>query len=304
MSASTGTPAGSGPSRPLSMAAWAVRNIGGVRSTSSSSSASSSASNGPNRPRLGRAAGVGLGFAAIGLTSVGAGYYFVGPTFAREALEVVKSPPPESIKTVKYLIAGGIAGAVSRTVVSPLERLKILFQIQTGTGAAVQYNGVVPALSKILREEGTIGFFKGNGTNVIRMVPYSAVQFASYEQYKKLMLLLPPEVEELTTLRRLLAGAMAGVTSVIVTYPLDLIRTRLSAQGEGSSRKYTGIAHAYRTILKEEGGWMSGSLYRGLSPTLMGVAPYVALNFTCYELLKKEILELGIGLANPGPRVH
>jgi hypothetical protein len=35
-----------------------------------------------------------------------------------------------------------------------------------------------------------LGYFKGNGTNVIRIVPYSAVQFASYEQYKKVILQL------------------------------------------------------------------------------------------------------------------
>lgn len=81
-------------------------------------------------------------------------------------------------------IAGGIAGAVSRTVVSPLERLKILFQIQT-VGREEYKLGIGKALGKMWREEGFKGFMRGNGTNCVRIVPYSAVQFGSYNFYKR-----------------------------------------------------------------------------------------------------------------------
>ncbi|CAG8475481.1 6813_t:CDS:2 [Ambispora leptoticha] len=164
---------------------------------------------------------------------------------------------------IKHLLAGGVAGAVSRTVVSPLERMKILFQVQGPQPAS--YQGVVPTLVKMWREEGLLGFLRGNGTNVIRIVPYSATQFAAYEKYKRL--LLEEGKEELDAKRRLTAGALAGVTSVSCTYPLDIVRTRLSVQ----SATIGGIY----------------ALYRGLSPTLMGVAPYVALNFHSYEVLRK-----------------
>lgn len=81
-------------------------------------------------------------------------------------------------------IAGGVAGAVSRTVVSPLERLKILFQIQSG--GTNEYNqSVRKGLMKMWRDEGWRGFMRGNGTNCIRIVPYSAVQFGSYNFYKR-----------------------------------------------------------------------------------------------------------------------
>jgi solute carrier family 25 phosphate transporter 23/24/25/41 len=81
-------------------------------------------------------------------------------------------------------IAGGVAGAVSRTVVSPLERLKILFQIQS-VGRNDYKMSVHKALAKMWREEGWRGFMAGNGTNCIRIVPYSAVQFSAYNLYKK-----------------------------------------------------------------------------------------------------------------------
>ncbi|CAE6465181.1 putative mitochondrial carrier YPR011C [Saccharomyces cerevisiae S288c] [Rhizoctonia solani] len=130
-----------------------------------------------------------------------------------------------SAQTASYFIAGGIAGAASRTVVSPLERLKIILQVQP-TGPNSAYVGVWPSLVKMWREEGWRGMMAGNGINCLRIVPYSAVQFTTYEKLKKLFTsngTLP-----LDTPTRLLAGALAGITSVTTTYPLDLVRSRLS----------------------------------------------------------------------------
>ncbi|KAJ1926571.1 hypothetical protein IWQ60_003687 [Tieghemiomyces parasiticus] len=200
-----------------------------------------------------------------------------------------------SLDFLKHLLAGGVAGAVSRTVVSPLERMKILFQVQ-GPGAA-NYQGVLPTLAKIWREEGALGYMRGNGTNVIRIVPYSAVQFAAYEQLKRI--LMEPGKKELDTKRRLTAGAGAGIASVAATYPLDIVRTRLSVQsgqldlqdlprdakGRPVIPKLPGILDTMKTIVRTEGGLLG--LYAGLWPTLLGVAPYVALNFQCYEVLRK-----------------
>ena len=89
---------------------------------------------------------------------------------------------------VASFIAGGVAGAVSRTVVSPLERLKILLQVQS-TGRTEYKMSVGKALAKIWREEGFRGMMAGNGTNCIRIVPYSAVQFGSYNFYKRVSIL-------------------------------------------------------------------------------------------------------------------
>ena len=101
-------------------------------------------------------------------------------------------------------LAGGVAGAVSRTVVSPLERLKILFQVQSA--GKDEYRGSVgKALMKIWREEGFKGMMRGNGTNCIRIVPYSAVQFGSYNFYKRVRFtaITPPRVAEIEAVQRI-----------------------------------------------------------------------------------------------------
>ena len=81
-------------------------------------------------------------------------------------------------------MAGGVAGAVSRTVVSPLERLKILYQVQS-VGREEYKMSVGKGLAKMWREEGWRGLMRGNGANCLRIVPYSAVQFGSYNFYKR-----------------------------------------------------------------------------------------------------------------------
>ncbi|KAF9415137.1 hypothetical protein BGZ94_000176 [Podila epigama] len=183
--------------------------------------------------------------------------------------------------TVKHLIAGGAAGAVSRTIVQGPE--------------PANYQGVIPTLRKMWVEEGFLGFMRGNGTNVIRIVPYSAVQFASYEQFKKL--LMESGKNDLDTPRRLTAGALAGLTSVAFTYPLDIVRTRLSIQSaqvantKEAQAALPGIWKTMVLIYSKEGGIVG--LYRGLGPTLTGVAPYVALNFQAYEVLRKRLTPPG-----------
>ncbi|KAL9962186.1 hypothetical protein ACROYT_G031267 [Oculina patagonica] len=204
-------------------------------------------------------------------------------TASRDAIWWEKYIPKDQLI---HLVAGGVAGGVSRTCVSPLERVKMLLQIQV---TEARYTSVTQTLVKIGRDEGLYGYFKGNGTNIVRIVPYTAVQFAAYEEFKKL-LKIPEDTREQHPIMRLTAGAMAGIVSSTVTYPLDLIRTRLAVQGEGSERRYRNIRHACVTIVREEGGLFSGALFRGLGPSLIGIAPYIGLNFAVYESLKGYVM--------------
>lgn len=152
------------------------------------------------------------------------------------------------------------------------------------------YTGVWSTLTRMWKEEGFKGFMRGNGTNVIRMIPYSASQFAAYEQFKSM--LMKKGSNELDTPSRLLAGALAGTVSVACTYPLDLVRTRLSIQSAtlvpSATTRLPGIVDTIKLIHATEGGVRG--LYRGLWPTTLGVAPYVALNFQCYEVLKEYMI--------------
>ena len=72
------------------------------------------------------------------------------------------------------------------------------------------------------------------------------------------------------------------------TYPLDMIRGRLTVQADGAAARYRGLAHAATCIVREEGLM---ALYKGWLPSVMGVIPYVGLNFAVYEGLKSATLK-------------
>ena len=167
----------------------------------------------------------------------------------------------------KSLVAGGVAGAVSRTVVSPLERIKLLFQMQ---GRPPKYTGVLQAMRVIHKEEGFRGFFNGNLANVIRITPTSAFQFYFYDLFKKVFF---HGKKELSPLERLWAGGLAGCGALVLTYPLDLVRARLTLQ-TSANRQYNGIVHGLVTVVNKEGPL---ALYRGLWPSVAGIFPYIGM---------------------------
>ncbi|KAL1198111.1 Mitochondrial adenine nucleotide transporter ADNT1 [Cardamine amara subsp. amara] len=210
---------------------------------------------------------------------------------AKLAREGVKAPSYAVLSICKSLLAGGVAGGVSRTAVAPLERMKILLQVQNPH--TIKYNGTVQGLKYIWRTEGLRGLFKGNGTNCARIIPNSAVKFFSYEKASEGILYLyrqqtGNENAQLTPLLRLGAGATAGIIAMSATYPMDMVRGRLTVQTANSPYQYRGIAHALATVLREEG---PRALYRGWVPSVIGVVPYVGLNFAVYESLKDWLLK-------------
>lgn len=144
---------------------------------------------------------------------------------------------------------------------------------------------------QIWKEEGFKGWFRGNGINCIRIIPYSAVQYSVYMELKHW--LEHHRNGSTNTIDKLIAGTTAGFASVLVTYPMDLVKTRLSIQTAKSlqnlttSKKPLGMFGSLVDIYKHEGGFKA--LYRGVLPTSYGVAPYVGLNFAIYENMKNAV---------------
>lgn len=227
----------------------------------------------------------------------------------------------DRLTPVQDLMVGALAGGVSRVVVAPLDVVKIRFQVQHERGieralgervppqpaalrgaaksaasaASVQpprYTSVWQALSRIAREEGVRALFKGNVPALAMVMPYASIQFATFYQFKQLANVL---VDERRHAQRflgpglsLLGGGLSGVAATLCVYPLDLLRTRMAAQGE--PRVYRNLRDAVSVIVREEG---VRGFYAGLSPTLVEIVPYIALQFFFYETAKSEWLRVG-----------
>ncbi|KAL3523903.1 hypothetical protein ACH5RR_016737 [Cinchona calisaya] len=189
------------------------------------------------------------------------------------------------IGTVSQLLAGGVAGAVGKTCTAPLARLTILFQLQGmhSEVGSLKKASIWQEARRIIREEGFRAFWKGNLVTIAHRLPYSSISFYAFERYKNLLQLIwgvESRGESISTdlFIRLVGGGLAGITAASVTYPLDLVRTRLAAQT--NVMYYRGIWHALCTISKEEG---ASALYKGLGATLLGVGPNLAISFSVYD---------------------
>ena len=152
------------------------------------------------------------------------------------------------------------------------------------------YKGVVSGMAHMWKTEGMRGLFKGNGANCVRIVPNSAVKFFCYEHMAHGLLELRRTFDqnaEMDVLTRLGGGAGAGIVAMSATYPLDMIRGRLTVQ-KGGGENYRGIYHAATVIAQREG---IGAFYKGWLPSVIGVIPYVGLNFAIYETLKDQTVK-------------
>nr|CAB3446025.1 unnamed protein product [Digitaria exilis] len=176
----------------------------------------------------------------------------------------------------KYLIAGGIAGAASRTATAPLDRLKVNMQVQTNRTT------VAHTVKSIWRDGGLLGFFRGNGLNVVKVAPESAIRFYTYEMLKEyIMKSKGEEKSDIGTSGRLMAGGLAGAVAQTAIYPIDLVKTRLQTYEGG---RIPSLAALSRDIWIHEG---PRAFYRGLVPSLLGMVPYAGIDLTLYETLKE-----------------
>ncbi|CAB4262732.1 unnamed protein product [Prunus armeniaca] len=191
--------------------------------------------------------------------------------------------------------AGLIAGGISRTVTSPLDVIKIRFQVQlepTTSWALLRknlsqpskYTGMLQATRDIFREEGLPGFWRGNVPALLMVMPYTAIQFAVLHQLKTFAAGSSKTEDHiyLSPYLSYISGALAGCAATVGSYPFDLLRTLLASQGE--PKVYPTMRTALVEIVKTRG---FRGLYAGLSPTLVEIIPYAGLQFGTYDTFKR-----------------
>lgn len=193
----------------------------------------------------------------------------------------------DPLSFAKDFIAGGVSAAVSKTAVAPIERVKLLLQVQHASKqitADKQYKGIVDAFVRIPQEQGITAYWRGNLANVIRYFPTQALNFAFKDVYKQIFM---SGVDKKTQfwrwfLANLASGGAAGATSLCFVYPLDFARTRLGADvGKGAAeREYTGLANCLAKTFKTDG---IVGLYRGFNVSVQGIIIYRAAYFGFYD---------------------
>ncbi|KAK9134273.1 hypothetical protein Syun_013603 [Stephania yunnanensis] len=181
------------------------------------------------------------------------------------------------MNTTKHLWAGAVAAMVSRTFVAPLERLKLEYIVRG------EQKNLLELINTIATTQGLKGFWKGNFLNILRTAPFKAVNFYAYDTYRKRLLAISGN-KETTNFERFLAGAAAGITASILCLPMDTIRTKIVAPG---GEALGGVIGAFQHMIKTEGFF---SLYKGLVPSIISMAPSGAVFYGVYDILKSAYL--------------
>jgi solute carrier family 25 (adenine nucleotide translocator) protein 4/5/6/31 len=199
---------------------------------------------------------------------------------------------PRISSFVLDFVLGGAAGAFSKTLVAPIDRVKMILQTQDAnqdirSGLVRTYSGnPLSIASRILKEQGMLSFWRGNMANVLRYFPTQATNLALKDEIKKIF--GPPKETQnrraVLFLHQTISGSVAAACSLTAVYPLEFARTRLSAdvRRAGSERKFKGILDCIVKTAKAQGVL---AVYRGFVPSLFGIMVYRGIQFGLNDTL-------------------
>ncbi|KAL4466807.1 hypothetical protein ABPG74_010404 [Tetrahymena malaccensis] len=203
----------------------------------------------------------------------------------------------ESIFILDFL-SGGVAGAFSKTIAAPLERVKLLLQTQSENQALLRpYNGIADCFQRCVKEEGIPSLWRGNMVNIIRYFPSQALNFSFKELYSKIFNFDSNQQMNKYILWQFMAGGLAGCSSKALIYPLDFARTRLGVDigNNKKKRQFNGIVDCLTKVYQQDG---VRGLYRGLTVGLVGIFMYRSLYFGLYDWGKVVFLNQNNNIEN------
>jgi len=177
------------------------------------------------------------------------------------------------------LAIGGISGAITKTAMSPIERVKLLMQTQDSnpdviSGKVQRYTGIGDCFSRVRSEQGVAAFWRGNLVNCIRYAPQQGSALAFNDAIKSFF----PRYNSKTQFwqsfgTNLVSGGLAGGIANTICYPFDFARTRLASDVGTGKKTFNGIGDCIMKTVRSQG--VTG-LYRGWSITVAGAFVYRA----------------------------
>ncbi|GJE87641.1 mitochondrial carrier [Phanerochaete sordida] len=185
----------------------------------------------------------------------------------------------KELSVAEYATAGFLSAIPATLVTAPVERAKVLLQVQGQSGSGTQYKGVFDVVKHLYAEGGVRSVFRGSVATVARDGPGSAAYFAAYEVVKGM--LTPAGSKDLNLGAVIFAGGMAGVAMWSIAIPPDVIKSRIQSAPTGT---YSGFLDCARKTIAADG---VAALWKGLGPAMARAFPANAATFLGVEASKK-----------------
>merc|ERR1711937_481010 len=177
------------------------------------------------------------------------------------------------------LAVGGVSGAVAKTLMAPIERVKIVMQTQDSnpkilSGEEKRYSGLGDCFRRVHAEQGMAAFWRGNLVNCLRYAPQQGSALAFNDFFKNMFPKVNKQEQFWTFFTyNLLSGGAGGATAMVICYPMDFARTRLASDLTSGKPKFDGIVDCLSKTIKEQG---VVGLYRGTAVSIAGAFVYRA----------------------------
>jgi len=186
---------------------------------------------------------------------------------------------------IKYVSSSTATAIVTKTAVSPITRIKVLQQIES-YHKCTNYINFNTSVRYIYKHEGIRGFYKGNLTNIYKSIPNYCLKFPLNDLYLNNVIKTKnyKSIKELPFNELLKAGIFTGTIQTSVTYPVDLIRTRIT-QDVSMFKQNNGIISCFTETVRKDGFL---SLYRGFTPAILTSPVYIGLQLSIFQNLKNR----------------
>lgn len=191
------------------------------------------------------------------------------------------------LKSAYHFAIGSIAGAFGATMVYPIDLVKTRMQNQRKIALSeILYKNSWDCFKKVLKNEGFLGLYRGLSPQLVGVAPEKAIKLTVNDLMRSL---LRDSNGHISLLSECISGGSAGMSQVIFTNPLEIVKIRLQIQGEAA--RIAGVPF--------EGAWKICTdlgikgLYKGASACLLRDIPFSAIYFTVYSHLKTDLFHEG-----------
>lgn len=187
------------------------------------------------------------------------------------------------------LLIGGGVGAIAKTTMAPVERVKLLMQTQDSnplvlSGKVERYKSIGDCVSRVYAEQGLWAFWRGNLVNCLRYAPQQGSALAFNDLLNNLFPVYNSNTDFWKSFGvKLASGGLAGAVANTICYPFDFARTRLASDVGKGGGQFKGITDCLVTTVKKQG--ITG-LYTGWTVTVMGAFVYRAGQLGCFKQIQ------------------